>query len=151
MSRLWRPLIDNTIARPRMYTALLGTFAAAGLLLALIGIYVGVIPVAIGMLWLPWIRGVDRRWIGFLLAFTVGLLAFLGVEERGQTDRMPVLHQRQMQPAVGGTAACKPARRATNDAVSASSSRPTLLLRCRRSRKEGWGKVHIELRGSGSR
>jgi zinc transporter, ZIP family len=32
------------------------------------------------MLWLPWIRGIDRRWIGFLLAFTVGLLGFLGVE-----------------------------------------------------------------------
>jgi ZIP family zinc transporter len=49
-------------------------------LMALIGLYVGVIPVAIGMLWLPWIRGVDRRWIGFLLALTVGLLGFLGVE-----------------------------------------------------------------------
>jgi zinc transporter ZupT len=49
-------------------------------LMALIGIYVGVIPVAIGMLWLPWIRGVDQRWIQFLLAFTVGLLAFLGVD-----------------------------------------------------------------------
>ena len=49
-------------------------------LMALIGIYVVVIPVGIGMLWLPWIRGVDRRWIGFLLAFTVGLLGFLGVE-----------------------------------------------------------------------
>jgi ZIP family zinc transporter len=49
-------------------------------LMALLGIYVGVIPVAIGMLWLPWIRGVDTRWIRFLLAFTVGLLAFLGVE-----------------------------------------------------------------------
>src|SRR5215207_2610620 len=49
-------------------------------LMALIGIYVGVIPVGIGMLWLPWVRGVDRRWIGFLLAFTVGLLGFLGVE-----------------------------------------------------------------------
>jgi zinc transporter, ZIP family len=49
-------------------------------LMALIGIYVGVIPVGIGMLWLPWIRGVDTRWIGFLLAFTVGLLGFLGVE-----------------------------------------------------------------------
>ena len=48
--------------------------------MALIGIYVGVIPVAIGMLWLPWIRGVDARWIRFLLAFTVGLLGFLGVE-----------------------------------------------------------------------
>ena len=49
-------------------------------LMALIGIYVGVIPVAIGMLWLPWMRGVDARWIRFLLAFTIGLLAFLGVD-----------------------------------------------------------------------
>ena len=49
-------------------------------LMALIGLYVGVIPVAIGMLWLPWVRGIDSRWIGFLLAFTVGLLAFLGIE-----------------------------------------------------------------------
>jgi zinc transporter, ZIP family len=49
-------------------------------LMALIGIYVGVIPVAIGMLWLPWVRGVDTRWIRFLLAFTIGLLAFLGVD-----------------------------------------------------------------------
>ena len=49
-------------------------------LMALIGIYVGVIPVAIGMLWLPWIRSVDARWMRFLLAFTVGLLGFLGIE-----------------------------------------------------------------------
>jgi zinc transporter ZupT len=49
-------------------------------LMALIGIYVGVIPVAIGMLWLPWVRTVDARWMQFLLAFTVGLLAFLGVD-----------------------------------------------------------------------
>ena len=49
-------------------------------LMALIGLYVGIIPVAIGMLWLPWLRGVDSRWIKFLLAFTIGLLAFLGIE-----------------------------------------------------------------------
>ena len=49
-------------------------------LMALIGLYVGVIPVAIGMLWLPWVRRVDQRWIKFLLAFTIGLLAFLGVD-----------------------------------------------------------------------
>jgi zinc transporter, ZIP family len=49
-------------------------------LMALIGLYVGIIPVAIGMLWLPWVRGVDRRWMSFLLAFTVGLLAFLGLD-----------------------------------------------------------------------
>src|SRR5918997_1683135 len=49
-------------------------------LMALIGLYVGVIPVAIGMLWLPWVRTIDARWMRFLLAFTVGLLAFLGID-----------------------------------------------------------------------
>jgi len=49
-------------------------------LMALIGIYVGVIPVAIGMLWLPWVRTMDARWMRFILAFTVGLLTFLGVD-----------------------------------------------------------------------
>jgi zinc transporter, ZIP family len=49
-------------------------------LMALIGLYVGVIPVAIGMLWLPWVRTVDARWMRFLLAFTVGLLGFLAID-----------------------------------------------------------------------
>jgi zinc transporter, ZIP family len=49
-------------------------------LMALLGIYVGVIPVALGMLWLPFVRRVDARWIVGLIAFTVGLLAFLGLD-----------------------------------------------------------------------
>jgi zinc transporter, ZIP family len=49
-------------------------------LMALVGLYVGVIPVAIGMLWLPWVRSIDPRWVQFLMALTVGLLAFLGVD-----------------------------------------------------------------------
>ena len=49
-------------------------------LMALVGLYVGVIPVAIGMLWLPWIRRIDPRLIQFVLALTVGLLAFLGID-----------------------------------------------------------------------
>ena len=49
-------------------------------LMALIGLYVGVIPVAIGMLWLPWVRRIDRRWVQFLLALTVGLLVWLGID-----------------------------------------------------------------------
>jgi len=49
-------------------------------LMALVGLYVGLIPVAIGMLWLPWIRRIDPRWVRFVLALTVGLLAFLGVD-----------------------------------------------------------------------
>jgi zinc transporter, ZIP family len=49
-------------------------------LMGLVGLYVGLIPVAIGMLWLPWVRRIDARWIRFLLALTLGLLAFLGVD-----------------------------------------------------------------------
>jgi zinc transporter ZupT len=47
---------------------------------ALLGIYVGVIPVFLGLLWLPFLAGVAERWLHFFLAFTVGLLAFLGVD-----------------------------------------------------------------------
>jgi zinc transporter ZupT len=46
----------------------------------LIGLYVGVIPVAIGLLWYPALRGLDRRWLNFFLALTVGLLVFLGLD-----------------------------------------------------------------------
>jgi zinc transporter, ZIP family len=49
-------------------------------LMALLGIYVGVIPVSLGMLWLPFIRRIDARWIGALIAFTVGLLALLAID-----------------------------------------------------------------------
>jgi zinc transporter ZupT len=49
-------------------------------LMALVGLYVGLIPVAIGMLWLPWVRRIDPRWVQFVLALTVGLLAFLGAD-----------------------------------------------------------------------
>lgn len=46
----------------------------------LLGIYIGVIPVAVGLLWFPVLRRASRRWLGFFLAFTVGLLAFLLVD-----------------------------------------------------------------------
>ena len=49
-------------------------------LMALLGVYVGVIPVSLGMLWLPFIRRIGADWIRILIAFTVGLLAFLAVD-----------------------------------------------------------------------
>jgi zinc transporter ZupT len=49
-------------------------------LMALLGIYVGVIPVALGMLWLPWIRRIPPAWLRAVLALTVGLLAFLAID-----------------------------------------------------------------------
>jgi zinc transporter, ZIP family len=49
-------------------------------LMALLGLYVGVIPVALGMLWLPWIRRIPPSWLRVVLAVTVGLLAFLAID-----------------------------------------------------------------------
>jgi zinc transporter, ZIP family len=49
-------------------------------LMALLGIYVGVIPVALGMLWLPWLRRIPPAWLRGLLALTVGLLGFLAID-----------------------------------------------------------------------
>ncbi len=46
----------------------------------LVGLYVGVLPVAIGLLWLPFLKRLGRRWIHFALALTGGLLAFLVAE-----------------------------------------------------------------------
>jgi len=52
------------------------TFVTYGLL----GIYVGIIPVALGMLWYPFMRRIDRKWVNALLALTIGLLVFLFVD-----------------------------------------------------------------------
>jgi zinc transporter, ZIP family len=49
-------------------------------LMALLGVYVGVIPVALGMLWLPWVRRIPPGALRVVLALTVGLLAFLAID-----------------------------------------------------------------------
>lgn len=47
---------------------------------ALIGLYVGVIPVFLGIFWFPALRRLGRRWMVFLMAVTAGLLIFLGLD-----------------------------------------------------------------------
>lgn len=51
---------------------------------ALLGIYIGVIPVALGLFAFPFLQRMSRRWLGFFLALTVGLLAFLLVDTLGE-------------------------------------------------------------------
>lgn len=46
----------------------------------LLGLYAGVIPVLLGLMWYPFLRRIDRKWIHFYLSLTVGLLAFLVVD-----------------------------------------------------------------------
>jgi hypothetical protein len=47
---------------------------------ALLGLYVGVVPISLGLLFHPYLRTLGRRGLNFLLALTLGLLAFLLVD-----------------------------------------------------------------------
>lgn len=46
----------------------------------LIGLYVGIIPVVLGMLWLPALRQAGPRFMTLLMAVTAGLLIYLGID-----------------------------------------------------------------------
>ncbi|HEY5778560.1 MAG TPA: ZIP family metal transporter [Terrimicrobiaceae bacterium] len=65
--------IPVAVETPRLSARMFFVFTAMGL-------YVGVLPVAFGILWLPFLRQLGKRWINFFLSFTVGLLVFLGVD-----------------------------------------------------------------------
>ncbi len=65
--------IPVAVPTPRPGLRFLGLFA-------LIGLYVGVLPVALGLLWYPLIRRLSRRALDFVLALTLGLLLFLLVD-----------------------------------------------------------------------
>ena len=47
---------------------------------AIIGFLVGVLPVGLGLLWLPSLRRARQEWLTAFMALTAGLLSFLGVE-----------------------------------------------------------------------
>ncbi len=47
---------------------------------SMLGIYVGVIPVFLGLLWYPFLRDLSLSWLYFFLSLTVGLLFFLVVD-----------------------------------------------------------------------
>ena len=47
---------------------------------AIIGTYVVIIPVMIGLLWLPFIKRINKQKYHFFLALTAGLLLFLGID-----------------------------------------------------------------------
>jgi zinc transporter, ZIP family len=65
--------IPVAIETPRPSARMFFVFGAMGL-------YVGILPVAFGILWLPFLRRLGKSWINFFLSFTVGLLVFLGID-----------------------------------------------------------------------
>jgi zinc transporter ZupT len=64
--------VPVAVETPHMDAAMLVRFA-------LVGLYVGVVPVALGLLWYPFMRRLSRRAMNFILALTVGLLVYLAV------------------------------------------------------------------------
>lgn len=64
--------IAAAVVTPKPDASLFGRFA-------LVGLYVGIVPVLLGMLWYPWMRRLSRPAMNFILSLTVGLLVFLAV------------------------------------------------------------------------
>ena len=48
--------------------------------LGMIGFLIGVVPIMIGLLWYPFIKKLGKNSFNFFLAFTMGLLIFLGID-----------------------------------------------------------------------
>jgi zinc transporter ZupT len=64
----------------------------------LIGVLVGIVPVALGLLWLPSLRRAAPQWLAAFMAFTAGLLAFLALEALAEALEL----QASLPSALGG-------------------------------------------------
>lgn len=69
-------------------------------LLALVGVYVGIVPVMIGLLWMPFIRRTGPAWRSFFFALTAGLLFFLGIDA---AEEALEISAEWLAPAFNGT------------------------------------------------
>ena len=65
---------------------------------ALIGTLVGIVPVALGLLWLPSLRRVAPEWLAAFMALTAGLLSFLAIEALSEALEL----QAALPSALGG-------------------------------------------------
>jgi ZIP family zinc transporter len=65
---------------------------------ALIGTLVGIVPIALGLLWLPSLRRAAPEWLAAFMALTAGLLAFLAVEALSEALEL----QAALPSALGG-------------------------------------------------
>ncbi|MFC7157233.1 ZIP family metal transporter [Halomarina halobia] len=69
--------VHHTVVAPSESPGLTGDLL---LTMAVIGLFVGVIPVALGMLWFPFLRSMSDRWLHAILAFSAGILGFLAID-----------------------------------------------------------------------
>ena len=76
---------------------------------ALLGLLVGVIPVFLGLLWLPFLRAMPAHWMDFWISLTIGLLVFLGIDTVKESfeilERVPEFANGLMLVALGAIGA----------------------------------------------
>jgi zinc transporter, ZIP family len=65
---------------------------------AVIGFLVGIVPIALGLLWLPSLRRASPEWLAAFMALTAGLLTFLAVEALSEAFEL----QAKLPSALGG-------------------------------------------------
>lgn len=75
--------VDAAAPAPRPTVEQASTFA-------LIGTYVGIIPVMMGLLWYPFIRRLSTNKYNFFLSLTAGLLVFLGIDALLESNEIAV-------------------------------------------------------------
>ncbi len=75
--------VNSAAPAPRATVGQASTFA-------LIGTYVGIIPVMIGLVWYPFIRRLSPNKYNFFLSLTAGLLVFLGIDALLESNEIAV-------------------------------------------------------------
>jgi zinc transporter ZupT len=65
----------------------------------IIGFLVGIVPVALGLAWLPTLRRISPAWLSAFMALTAGLLTFLAVEALAEALQL----QQALPSPLGGT------------------------------------------------
>jgi len=60
--------------------------------LGIIGLLIGVVPIMIGLLWYPFIKKLGKNAFNFFLAFTIGLLLFLGLDAIEEAFEISNIH-----------------------------------------------------------
>jgi zinc transporter ZupT len=83
--------VPAAVETPRLSGATFGGYA-------LVGFLVGVVPVALGLLWLPSLRRADPRWVAAFMALTGGLLTFLAIDALAEALEL----QAALPSALGG-------------------------------------------------
>lgn len=76
-------MVNSAAEAPRPTAGQASTFA-------LIGTYVGIIPVMIGLAWYPFIRRLSPNKYNFFLSLTAGLLVFLGIDALLESNEIAV-------------------------------------------------------------